>query len=48
MDTDGLDSEGVYVGTTNGQVFASTDCGDSWQQLPGRLPPILSVTAFAA
>jgi len=44
MDTDGLDAEGVYVGTTNGMVFASSDCGDSWRQLPGRLPPILSVT----
>lgn len=44
MDTDGLDPEGVYVGTSNGQVFASTDGGDSWQRLPGTLPPILSVT----
>jgi photosystem II stability/assembly factor-like uncharacterized protein len=44
LDTDGLDSEGVYVGTSNGQVFASADGGDSWQRLPGTLPPILSVT----
>jgi len=44
MDTDGLDSEGVYVGTTNGQVYASTNGGDHWQRLPGTLPPILSVT----
>ena len=44
MDTDGLDPEGVYVGTSNGQVYASTDGGDSWQRLPGTLPPVLSVT----
>lgn len=47
LDTDGLDSEGVYVGTSNGQVFASSDRGDSWQRLPGTLPPVLSVTAVA-
>jgi len=47
MDTDGLDQEGVYVGTTNGAVYASMDGGDSWQRLPGTLPPILSVTAVA-
>ena len=44
LDTDGLDPEGVYVGTSNGQVFASTDGGDHWQRLPGTLPPVLSVT----
>ena len=47
LDTDGLESEGVYVGTSNGQVFASPDLGEHWQQLPGTLPPILSVTAGA-
>jgi photosystem II stability/assembly factor-like uncharacterized protein len=45
LDTDGLDSEGVYVGTSNGEVYASADGGASWQRLPGTLPPILSVTA---
>jgi photosystem II stability/assembly factor-like uncharacterized protein len=44
MDTDGLDPEGVYVGTSNGQVYASADGGDHWQRLPGTLPPVLSVT----
>jgi hypothetical protein len=43
MDTDGLTREGVYVGTTNGEVYASNDDGDHWQRLPGTLPPILSV-----
>jgi photosystem II stability/assembly factor-like uncharacterized protein len=45
MDSDGLDGEGVYVGTTNGAVYASTDGGERWQRLPGTLPPILSITA---
>jgi photosystem II stability/assembly factor-like uncharacterized protein len=45
LDTDGLDPEGVYVGTSNGQVYASADGGDHWQRLPGTLPPIVSVTA---
>lgn len=45
LDVDGMDPEGVYVGTSNGQVFASRDGGDSWQRLPGDLPPVLSVTA---
>lgn len=44
MDTDGLDREGVYVGTSNGQVYASTDGGERWERLPGTLPPILSVS----
>jgi photosystem II stability/assembly factor-like uncharacterized protein len=43
--TDGLSSEGVYVGTSNGQVYASANCGESWSRLPGTLPPILSVAA---
>ncbi len=45
MDTDGLDREGVYVGTSNGAVYASSDGGDTWRRLPGTLPPILAVTA---
>jgi photosystem II stability/assembly factor-like uncharacterized protein len=44
LDTDGLAPEGVYVGTSNGQVYGSTDGGDRWQRLPGTLPPVLSVT----
>jgi len=47
MDTDGLDPEGVYVGTSNGQVYASIDGGDHWQRLPGTLPPVLSVVCAA-
>jgi photosystem II stability/assembly factor-like uncharacterized protein len=45
LDTDGLDAEGVYAGTSNGEVYAGADLGDRWQRLPGTLPPVLSVTA---
>jgi photosystem II stability/assembly factor-like uncharacterized protein len=44
LDTDGMEQEGVYVGTSNGEVYASLDGGDQWRRLPGTLPPILSVT----
>ena len=44
LDTDGLEQEGVYVGASNGQVYASRDGGDHWSRLPGTLPPVLSVT----
>jgi photosystem II stability/assembly factor-like uncharacterized protein len=44
LDTDGLEPEGVYVGTSNGMVYASADGGDHWQLLPGMVPPVLSVT----
>ena len=44
LDTDGADPEGVYVATSNGEVFGSIDGGDSWKRLPGTLPPILSLT----
>jgi photosystem II stability/assembly factor-like uncharacterized protein len=45
LDTDGLEQEGVYVGTTNGQIYASPNSGESWQRLPATMPPILSITA---
>ena len=44
LDTDGLEPEGRYVGTSNGQVYASADGGDYWQRLPGMLPPVLSLS----
>ena len=45
IDTDGSDPEGVYLGTTNGHVYYGREDGEGWLRLPGRLPPILSVTA---
>lgn len=35
----------IFFGTTNGQVFASHDDGDTWHRLPGSLPRILSIRA---
>lgn len=45
MATDSSDPAGVYFGTTNGQVFASSDEGDSWVCAAAYLPPVLSVDA---
>jgi hypothetical protein len=41
--TDPLDRPGLYLGTSTGQVFASTDEGESWSELASYLPPISSV-----
>jgi hypothetical protein len=43
MAVDSMDSCGVYFGTTGGQVYGSTDGGDSWSALVRDLPPVLSV-----
>jgi photosystem II stability/assembly factor-like uncharacterized protein len=43
MAVDSLDSCGVYFGTTGGQVYASTDEGESWNAIVRDLPPVLSV-----
>lgn len=45
MATDALDPAGVYVGTTGGQIFHSTDAGDSWTTIDCTLPRILSLEA---
>ncbi len=46
MDVDGLDPCGVYFGTTSGEVYASQDRGESWSELPCRLPRVLCLRAF--
>jgi len=43
--TDGQDPAGLYFGTRTGELYASTDDGDSWQLLAQHLPPVLSVRA---
>jgi hypothetical protein len=45
MTVDSLDSCGVYFGTTGGQVYASTNAGDSWAPIVRDLPAVLSVEA---
>ncbi len=37
---------GVYFGTTAGTVFASGDAGETWKQLAGTLPRVLSLSVF--
>jgi photosystem II stability/assembly factor-like uncharacterized protein len=43
MAVDTVDDCGVYFGTTGGQVYASTDGGDSWNAIVRDLPAVLSV-----
>jgi photosystem II stability/assembly factor-like uncharacterized protein len=43
MAVDTLDPCGVYFGTTGGQVYASTDAGDSWIPIVRDFPAVLSV-----
>lgn len=43
MAVDSLDACGVYFGTTGGQVYGSTDAGESWQAIVHDLPAVLSV-----
>jgi photosystem II stability/assembly factor-like uncharacterized protein len=43
MAVDSLDKCGVYFGTTGGQVYASTDAGDSWAPIVRDLPAVVSV-----
>ncbi len=45
MCSDGADPCGIYVGTNTGQLFASTDHGESWSLAADFLPSIYSVTA---
>jgi hypothetical protein len=45
MTVDSLDSCGIYFGTTGGQVYASTNAGDSWNPIVRDLPAVLSVEA---
>lgn len=43
MTTDAGDPVGVYVGTTSGEIWGSTDEGSSWRCLASHLPEIYSV-----
>jgi photosystem II stability/assembly factor-like uncharacterized protein len=47
MAVDTLDPCGVYFGTTGGQVYGSTDGGDSWAPIVRDLPAVLSVEVQA-
>ncbi len=43
MAVDTLDHCGIYFGTTGGQVYVSSDAGDSWMPIVRDLPAVLSV-----
>ncbi|MEU8240299.1 exo-alpha-sialidase [Actinoplanes missouriensis] len=43
MAVDTLDECGIYFGTSGGQVYGSSDSGDSWRPIVRDLPPVLSV-----
>jgi photosystem II stability/assembly factor-like uncharacterized protein len=43
MAVDSLDACGIYFGTTGGQVYASSDAGDTWTPIADHLPGVLSV-----
>ncbi|MGD8278310.1 MAG: hypothetical protein PVH00_09810 [Gemmatimonadota bacterium] len=40
---DSLDPVGLYLGTSGGHVFVSSDAGGSWTMIAGFLPRVLSV-----
>jgi photosystem II stability/assembly factor-like uncharacterized protein len=40
---DAYDVPGLYFGTSTGQVFASADEGESWNEIASYLPAISSV-----
>jgi hypothetical protein len=45
MCADDADPAGIYFGTRAGEVYASADEGDSWQQVAVHLPDVLCVRA---
>lgn len=44
MASDPGNPSGVVFGTTMGQVYATSDAGESWEELPMQLPRVLSVS----
>jgi hypothetical protein len=43
--SDTLAPAGLYLGTNTGQLYVSSDEGESWRLITGNLPPITSVQA---
>ena len=43
MTVDSGDAVGVYFGTTSGEIWASTDEGETWQRIAEHLPEIYSL-----
>lgn len=45
MTADSLDPVGLYFGTRSGQLFGSTDAGQTWKKMLEGLPPVVCVTS---
>src|SRR6185503_18625376 len=45
MCADNGEPAGIYFGTRGGEVYASGDEGESWNQVAGHLPGVLCVRA---
>ncbi|RPJ59305.1 MAG: glycosyl hydrolase, partial [Acidobacteria bacterium] len=45
MTCDREDPVGLYIGTTAGEVWASTDEGEHWRQIASHLPQVLAIEA---
>ena len=43
MAVDSLDKCGIYFGTTGGEVYSSSDSGDTWNPIAQHFPSVLSV-----
>jgi photosystem II stability/assembly factor-like uncharacterized protein len=43
MAVDSLESCGIYIGTTGGQIYASANEGDDWMEIASHLPRVCSV-----
>jgi len=43
MAVDDLDECGIYFGTSAGEVYCSSNSGDTWIKIVGNLPPVCSV-----
>jgi len=43
LTTDRHDPVGVYFGTTNGEIYASDDEGDSWTSIVQHLPEVYAI-----
>ena len=43
MAVDRMDDCGIYFGTSGGQVYCSSDSGDTWETIVRDLPAVLSV-----
>lgn len=46
MTVDGLTPEGIYFGTTGGEIYVSTNRGEQWQRIPGQYGRILHVKTW--